>query len=185
MEEQVEDEKKRKRLENQKRYRQKNREKLNEKNKKYRLENKEKVEKAKRNWEKQNPEAVKEIQARYKEKNLEKKRLRQRLAYHANKDRHRKNSLKRKYGINLDDYNKMLQEQNGSCAICFVKVEDTKKKYLCVDHNHLTGAVRALLCDPCNSAIGFLKEDQEVILRAAEYLKKFSASLTEEEVAAK
>jgi len=178
MEDQVVDEKKRKRLENQKRYRQKNREKLKEKNKQYRLDNKEKVAQTKKRWEEQNPQSVKDISKRYKERNLERVRLRQKLAYHANKDRHKGNALKRKYGMTLDDYEKMLQDQNGSCAICLVKVEDTKKKYLCVDHNHLTGEVRSLLCDPCNSAIGFFKEDQEVILRAADYLKKFSATLT-------
>jgi|LakMenEpi03Aug12_release.lakeMendotaPanAssembly.Ray.scaffolds.fasta_scaffold1303032_1 hypothetical protein len=189
MEDQVEDEKKRKRLEIQKRYRQKNREGLNEKNKQYRLENKEKVEESRKRWKEANPEKEASHQQnrgrRYKEKNPEKVKFSQKLWYDANKERHRENTLKRKYGLTLDDYEKMLQEQNSSCAICFVKMENTKKKYLCVDHNHLTGDVRSLLCDPCNTAIGLLKENQEVILRAAEYLKRFSASLTGEQASAK
>ena len=189
MEDQVEDEKKRKRLEIQKRYRQKNREALNEKNKQYRLENKEKVEESRKRWKEANPEKEASHQQnrwrKYKEKNSEKVKLSQKLWYDANKDRSRENKLKRKYDITLDDYGKMLQEQNSSCAICFVKAEDERNKILCVDHNHLTGEVRSLLCNGCNTAIGLLKENQEVILRAAEYLKKFSASLTNEEASAK
>jgi hypothetical protein len=189
MEDQVEDEKKRKRLEIQKRYRQKNREKLNEKNKKYRLENKEKVEESRRRWKEANPEkeALHQLNRgrRYKEKNPEKVKLSQKMWYEANKERSRENKLKRKYDITLDDYEKMLHEQNGSCALCFVKAEDERNKILVVDHNHLTGEVRSLLCNRCNTAIGLFKENQDVILRAAEYLKKFSASLTEKEVAAK
>jgi single-stranded DNA-specific DHH superfamily exonuclease len=189
MEDQVEDEKKRKRLEIQKRYRQKNREKLNEKNKQYRLENKEKVEESRKRWKEANPEKEALHQQnrwkRYKEKNAEKVKLSQKLWYEANKERYRENKLKRNYNITLDDYDKMLQEQNGCCAICFVKAEDERNKILVVDHNHLTGEVRSLLCNGCNTAIGLLKENQEVILRAADYLKKFSATLTDEQVAAK
>jgi hypothetical protein len=185
MEDQVEDEKKRKRLEIQKRYRQKNREKLKEKNKQYRLENKEKVKETNKRWETENAEKAEERKKRYLVRNPEKVKLSQKAWYEANKSKKREDSLIRKYDITLDDYEKMLQEQNGSCAICFVKAEDERNKILVVDHNHLTGEVRSLLCNGCNTAIGLLKENQEVILRAADYLKKFSATLTDEQVAAK
>jgi len=72
--------------------------------------------------------------------------------------------------MTLDDYDRMLQEQNGSCAICFVKAEQQFHKVLVVDHNHLTGQIRGLLCNPCNTAIGLLKERQEIIENALKYL---------------
>ena len=187
MEDQVEDEKKRKRLETRKRYRQKNREALNDKYKQYRLENKEKIKEKKKQYRLENGQKINEKNKKYRlenEEEISEKNKKYRLENNEkikqyrleNKDRKKENTLKRKYGLTLEDYIKMLQEQNGSCAICFVKAEEQKNKVLVVDHNHLTGEVRSLLCSQCNVAIGLLKENQEVILRAAEYLKKFSAS---------
>lgn len=54
------------------------------------------------------------------------------------------------YGITLDEYERLFIEQNGLCAIC--KAEPIKYK-LAVDHDHDTGAVRGLLCPPCNRAL--------------------------------
>ncbi len=178
------DEKKQRRLESQKRYREKNRELLNEKNRQYRAENKEKVEEGRKRWIEANPEKEAKRQqergVRYRQRNPEKVKISQKLWYDANKDKKRGNTLKRKYNLTLDDYEKMLQEQNGSCAICFVKAEEEINKILVVDHNHLTGEVRALLCNKCNTAIGLLREDLEIMQRASEYLKKFSKPLTPE-----
>ena len=64
----------------------------------------------------------------------------------------------------------MLEQQDGKCAIC--KSEDSKGKRFSVDHNHKTGEVRGLLCNPCNVAIGLLKDSPEVIDSAKEYLLK-------------
>ena len=80
-----------------------------------------------------------------------------------------------KYGITLDDANKMLEEQNYRCAICNVhatEVTGKHKKHLCVDHCHETGKVRGLLCDTCNRGIGLLKDDVNVLKSAFEYLTK-------------
>lgn len=57
--------------------------------------------------------------------------------------------LRRKYGITLKDYNRMLVNQYGQCAIC-KKDSSNFKNALHVDHNHKTGRVRALLCYYCN-----------------------------------
>jgi hypothetical protein len=85
--------------------------------------------------------------------------------------------LKRKYNITLEDYNKMLDEQNGVCSIC--KDSETKifKKTgkvtdLAVDHCHSTGKVRGLLCWNCNTSIGKMKDSVELLQNAIEYLKK-------------
>ena len=62
------------------------------------------------------------------------------------------NRLKRLYGIELADYNQMLEKQDGKCAICR---SDKKTRSLAVDHNHITGKVRALLCGGCNGQLGW------------------------------
>src|SRR5262245_25684233 len=78
----------------------------------------------------------------------------------------RKMVFKRVYGISLEDYDVMFERQGGACAIC-----KRTGVTLCVDHCHLTGEVRGLLCIRCNSAIGFCGDDPAVLLAAAEYLQ--------------
>ena len=76
----------------------------------------------------------------------------------------------RRYGITLADYDEMLEEQGGGCAICGKTPEDNGKR-LGVDHDHNTGRVRGLLCDKCNSGLGMLRDDSTLLLRAVEYLE--------------
>ena len=59
-------------------------------------------------------------------------------------------------------YNQLFNKQSGRCAICGIHQNDINKK-LAVDHNHLTGKVRGLLCSKCNMAIGLLGVDIEGI----------------------
>lgn len=72
---------------------------------------------------------------------------------------HREGHLRRNFGLTSDDYNAMLEEQNGVCAIC-QQPETAKQRLsdeprlLAVDHDHTTGAVRGLLCSRCNRALG-------------------------------
>lgn len=67
-------------------------------------------------------------------------------------DKARDSRLRRRYGITLIDYNKMLDEQGYKCAICGAKHADYKYG-LVVDHNHRTGRVRGLLCSYCNTNV--------------------------------
>jgi len=73
--------------------------------------------------------------------------------------------LKNVYGLSLDEYNHMLINQDSSCAIC-----SRHDIQLYVDHCHSSGKVRGLLCQHCNSGIGFLKDDPEIIRAALQYL---------------
>lgn len=84
-----------------------------------------------------------------------------------------RNQRLKKYGLTLEQYNQMLESQNHCCAICS-KHESEQKNSLAVDHNHTTGVVRALLCDACNTAIGLLKEDPEVIARVVAYILRYT-----------
>jgi hypothetical protein len=81
----------------------------------------------------------------------------------------RKHDLKRRYGMSLDDYDGLAKQQKGRCAICR-KVE-TKPRHLCVDHNHKSNRVRALLCYPCNSGLGCYYDDPRLMRTAPDYLE--------------
>lgn len=83
----------------------------------------------------------------------------------------RKSRLKKKYGISLEDYNKLLKDQNEKCAICYGKPE--YKLY--VDHDHKTGLVRGLLCHWCNFAIGLARDSSSILKNAIKYLDKYSS----------
>lgn len=80
----------------------------------------------------------------------------------------RKSRLKIKFGLTLEDYDSMFQKQNGVCAICGKR--EKQNKLLAVDHCHKTGKVRGLLCSTCNTAIGKLNDEPQMLLKAANYL---------------
>jgi hypothetical protein len=63
----------------------------------------------------------------------------------------------------------MLESQNNSCAICG---GDAGQRSFSVDHDHISGKVRGLLCRGCNVGIGNLKDDIEILEKAIEYIKK-------------
>lgn len=74
--------------------------------------------------------------------------------------------------MTLEDYNKMFQEQQGCCAICG-RHQSEMKRPLNVDHNHLTGIVRKLLCVSCNVGLGLFKTDDGTMLleKAIKYIR--------------
>jgi len=74
-------------------------------------------------------------------------------------------------GITPDDYKKMLEGQNGKCAICGAIESHSKGHRLAVDHDHETGKIRGLLCHNCNVGLGNFKDSPDLIRSAIEYLK--------------
>ncbi len=83
-------------------------------------------------------------------------------------------TLLRKYGITLEYYKELFDKQRGICGICGSSERDIvngKRKDLAVDHDHLTGRVRGLLCGVCNRGIGALGDSVERIRRALKYLE--------------
>ena len=86
------------------------------------------------------------------------------------KVKQREYDLQRHYKISNEDYNRMLEEQQHECAICGITIKLHGKRFH-VDHNHITGSIRGLLCGPCNVAIGLLKDDADVCYNAYEYLR--------------
>lgn len=92
-------------------------------------------------------------------------------AYKRNPDTKRRYNLKREYGITLEQFEEMKLKQENKCAIC--KNEFKNSVDTCVDHNHDTRQVRALLCNHCNRAIGLFKESVETMKNAIEYLSHY------------
>lgn len=81
-------------------------------------------------------------------------------------DERRLERVERKYGLKASDYENLLESQGGVCAICKREVE------LVVDHCHDSNEVRGLLCQQCNSGIGFLQDDLETVKSAVTYLSR-------------
>ncbi len=80
--------------------------------------------------------------------------------------------LQRTYNITLDDFNDLLEAQGGTCAICDGRNADSAaNRRMTVDHDHVTGKVRGLLCFTCNTSIGKLGDSYEALQKAADYLK--------------
>jgi hypothetical protein len=75
--------------------------------------------------------------------------------------------LKRLYGISIDDYNSMYEQQKGLCAGCY----QHQTERFCVDHCHETGKVRGLLCASCNKALGLIKDKTSTLVNLIHYLQ--------------
>lgn len=91
-----------------------------------------------------------------------------RKTFYSHRNRRRSAQLKHHYGISLEDYNHILNNQAGVCAIC--KLPSKNEKRLAVDHCHSSGRIRGLLCDACNLALGKFKDNIESLKKAIEYL---------------
>lgn len=78
--------------------------------------------------------------------------------------------LVREYGITIDDYDRMMQEQEGVCAIC--RQTSAVHKKLAVDHCHDTSKIRGLLCENCNRGIGMFRNSTNLLSNAIDYLDR-------------
>lgn len=88
----------------------------------------------------------------------------------------RKCHLKTTYGLNIEDYNRMFEQQDGKCAICGSKdTGNIKQKNLSVDHNHKTGQIRQLLCCNCNRTAGNIEMNLEIVDKIRLYLLRHSS----------
>ena len=77
----------------------------------------------------------------------------------------RKNKLQVRYGITAGQYDVMKTRQKGKCLIC-----DKKTDRLVIDHCHKTKKVRGLLCNGCNTSLGLMKENLNILYKAIQYL---------------
>lgn len=79
-----------------------------------------------------------------------------------NKSKIRLSQIKYNYNLTEEEYEALPK----ACEVC------GSTKNLCIDHNHITGKVRGVLCSRCNSALGLLGDSKEVILKLASYIEK-------------
>ena len=108
-------------------------------------------------WQQENPERLNAYRREYRRRPDRKR---------ADRDAH----LRRKFGIGIDDYERMLSEQSSGCAIC--RAPGPEEGSLHVDHDHVTGRVRGLLCVSCNNALGAFRESFDIFQAAADYLDR-------------
>lgn len=87
-----------------------------------------------------------------------------------------KYNLKTNYGLSIEDYNILYNNQSGCCAICstpleniFLGIEGSRSS---LDHCHSTGINRQLLCMSCNTGLGAFKDNPIYLDKAKEYLAK-------------
>jgi len=109
---------------------------------------------------------------RWKEKNRDKVLEYKRTHYKNNKEKYltieRDRQYKVRYGISIEDYNRMLEEQSGKCKICSSEKGGNKNQCFAVDHCHTTGRVRGLLCIKCNARLGWFELNLKEVIN---YLK--------------
>lgn len=90
------------------------------------------------------------------------------------------------YGITLEEFDALYDQQQGLCAICnkpeTCLSRSGKVKTLSVDHCHTTGKVRGLLCNTCNNLIGRSKDDTSILINAISYLQKFNRLIYDNQV---
>lgn len=132
-----------------------NRQRENAHQQSWRLRNPEKNRLSQKKWRDNNKDHRRQWEIEWRSKN--------RLAYNRRK---RVRALQREFGLSESAYHDMLSGQGGACAIC----RKTYDYYLCVDHDHSTGAIRGLLCKPCNMALGMFKDDEQILRSALNYL---------------
>lgn len=83
---------------------------------------------------------------------------------------YRKWYLKETYDITIEVFEEMIEAQDNKCLGCNKEFDNNIK----VDHNHTTGAVRGLLCNGCNIALGHVYDDPKILYGLIEYLESFS-----------
>jgi hypothetical protein len=105
-------------------------------------------------WTAANPEKAKDIQARH---------------YAKHRTEAKEYYIQKTYGLSPEEYEALLNANGRRCYICD-KHESECAKGLHVDHNHITGKIRGVLCFSCNAAIGYLKESPELLDRAKAYI---------------
>jgi hypothetical protein len=77
--------------------------------------------------------------------------------------------LRKRYGLSVEEVQSMYESQHGRCAICFTEIMGRNRH---IDHDHLTGKVRGILCQKCNMGLGSFDDNQIKLQAAINYLIK-------------
>lgn len=159
------------------------------------IEKKESILLKKKNYRDSHKDEIKEYSKVYYDKNGEKLKDYQKNLRFAQTEDHRESersrlhnywvdnkehvrSIKRAYlyGISKEEYEELKTSQHESCKICNTHFSDTPRGLL-VDHDHITGKVRGLLCHNCNTALGLFKDSINSLEGAINYLKEYNGKI--------
>jgi hypothetical protein len=86
------------------------------------------------------------------------------------KENLKRNKVDKRYGITLKEYDNLLEQQGGKCAIC--ELENPFNRDFHIDHCHITKKVRGILCATCNTALGHAKDSPELLRKMADYIEQ-------------
>lgn len=141
-----------------------------EKAKAYRQRIKERTKRYNKEWREARPdyqqsEHIREYKRNWSIRNAENVAKKRRIRYFG-----------ARYGVTVEQYEDMLKNQNGVCAICNNKC--SVRERLSIDHCHDTKIVRGLLCNSCNLGLGYFKDTPERLESAAKYLRADKAPWT-------
>lgn len=125
-------------------------------------------------WRNANKGKVAECKKRYALRNWEAIRKHQREYMATRKveaaEYRRRWNLAKRYGITMEQYADMFDAQGGVCAVC-----RQARNRMVVDHDHVTGRVRGILCQRCNVCLGGLGDNLDGVMKAVRYLSGSSA----------
>ncbi len=111
-----------------------------------------------------NPELYKQRVVEYRKKNPDKAKLWAKKSW-----------IRRRFGIELEEYESLLASQNHRCLICGKDLTKTignsASANLALDHCHKTGKIRGFLCKQCNAGLGYFKDDWRLLRKAMHYLR--------------
>lgn len=119
-------------------------------------------------WNAKNREKMRAYYKKWAATNREKVLKAQKAHYKRTKSKYQERHLMKKYGITLKDFQEMLTQQNNACAICMTSLNNPH-----VDHCHVSGKIRALLCKHCNSMLGMAKDNPNTLIAGVNYLEKY------------
>jgi hypothetical protein len=117
-------------------------------------------------------ERTAEYRKRHRERYLEKHRTRERnwRATENGKRKKKNSALVARYGISIERFEELLEQQGFKCGICDSKLD--AGFFTAVDHCHETGLIRGILCSRCNTALGGFRDNPEILRRAIEYVER-------------
>jgi hypothetical protein len=125
-------------------------------------------------WRLANIERYRNLDNARHQRSLEKRREKERRCYDKYPERHREKRLQKEFGVTIEDFNRKLASQGNSCAICGTLSPNDGRNFH-IDHCHKTGKLRGILCNTCNLMLGLAHDRQDVLLKAAEYLKAYAS----------
>lgn len=123
-----------------------------------------------RAWRAKNREKVNARQRELRAADPERYRAYDRKSYYADVGRRRAKSRKTLYGVTREEWDAMFAAQSGHCAVCEAAEPGGNRPWH-TDHCHRTRKVRGILCKRCNTVLGHVKDDANVLRQLIHYLR--------------